>query len=80
MRTHSNDIALRVATLVGRQARVSGLDLTHNPYLPPGPRRDSALADQWEAGWLGADLELAQGASKEDVLSLRFVPRSSTRL
>ncbi len=67
---------LRAVSLAGRQARLEGIALVQNPYLLPGPYRDSELAAYWEAGWMGTDLELSHGASKEDVRDQRFLPRS----
>jgi|GEM_PF-3785665 len=67
--------AMRRASLAGRQARVEGISLMLNPYLLPGPMRNPKLAPYWEAGWIGADLELAHGATKDDVRGQRFLPR-----
>ena len=66
---------LKQASLAGREARLAGRQVRRNPFLGCAGRVSAELARYWEAGWYGADLELALGASEEGVRDCRFLPR-----
>ena len=59
----ASGIAVKPAWAEGYSARLRGLSRQDNPYLDAADMAE----DQWDDGWLFADVEIARGRAEEPI-------------